>query len=194
MPHKKTICEVVDFLGDRWSAYETRPTNHGWAIFLGKPAVRNIGQDRRGGNRVILTPELVQYMESIRYKRGANPQLPICSGAIKRVRKILGFNMDEDRRSWWEEHADELASMTEVEFAAKHELSPSRVSQVNKAMFGKRIREPNWWRQESVQSLLLSNLPAVVIAEQLGITTGSVRRLRSVSRASGSDDIKDEQL
>jgi len=168
---------VVDAWGDEWTVSESRDTVHGWVLHLGRPA----SERRRQGTTTILTRDLVDYLESVRYRRGAI-DLPLGGTAIRRIRKLLGHNIYDDRASWWEEHADELASVPYTEFARRHSITPTRVGQVGRSMFGARVREPGWWRLEPARSLLISDLPRQRIAEELGISVGAVGRLRWVLR------------
>lgn len=163
-----------DHYDDQWSVYEERPTEHGWPLIMGRPYPPRYAS---GGDATILTSELVEYLMSMRHERGAI-SLPIGLTAIKRIRKALGLNSYDDMRQWWEEHADELASMTEVEFADKHGYSPARVSQANKALFGKRLREPGWWLVEPARSAIKGDGPRAQVAMDLGISIGAVGRLR----------------
>ena len=80
-----------------------------------------------------------------------------------------------------------------TEFAARHRYSLSRVCQVNAAIFGRRLREPGWWRQDPARSLLFGDFPRQEVAEQLGISVGAVGRLRWVLRSEGRSDAADPQ-
>lgn len=167
---------VNDHWGDRWAVYDSRPTPHGFPILLGRP----LGQgplNRTGGNRVILTAPLVAYLESRRCRRGGI-ELPIGGTALKRLRGVLGHNIYEDVAGWWEAHADELADLTHAEFAARHGFTVTRVAQVHRAMFGRRNRSAGWWRQGEARDLLLSDRPRAEVAFRLGVSVGSVGRLR----------------
>lgn len=174
---------IVDHWGGRWSAFETRQTRHGWPIYLGRPADTGTPMNRVGGNRVILTSDLVAYMESVRYDR-SRCDLPISDTVVTRIRKFLGFIRS---REWWEQHADELATMTATEFAGRYGYSVVRVYRVRMAMLGRRRRERGWWRLEPARSLLAGDAPRQRIAEELGISVGTVGRLRWVLRTKGGD-------
>jgi hypothetical protein len=179
------IKKIHDHWDDRWSVFEIRPTDHGFQVFMGRPLQEGRPLNRVGGNRVILTTPLVEYLESIRNERGTW-DLPISRTTLKRLRRLLGFNLYDDLREWWEQHADELAETTETEFAARHGYSVATVSMANTALFGRRTREPGWWRQEPAATLLRGFEPRAYVAEQLGLSVGAVGRLRWRLRTEGS--------
>jgi len=176
---------IRDHWDDRWAVFEIRPTDHEFQLFLGRPRQDGRPLNRVGGNRVILTTPLVDYLISIRHNRWSS-RLPIGGTTTKRLRKILGLNIYDDMREWWESHADELAETTETEFAARHRYSVGRVSLANKALFGPRNRPPGWWRDEPVASLLRGFAPRADVADRLGISVGAVGRLRWRLRTEGS--------
>lgn len=178
--HRRPLFTTTDHYGDEWSVYIERPTEHGWPLLLGRPASAS-----RSGDQVILTTDLVEYLMGLQYERGTI-RLPIGGTALKRLRRALGLNIYDDMRQWWEDHADELAGMTETTFAAKHGYCLSRVSQANKALFGRRLRDAGWWREEPVTSMLMGETPAAIVADELEISVGATRRLRCVLRASRS--------
>lgn len=169
---------ITDHWGDPWSVFSARDTIHGWMLYMGRPTC-GVPMNRCGGNRAIPTTPLVDYVTRTPL---CEVQLPLGRTTIKRLRKLLGLDARLEARQWWEDHADELASMTEAAFAAKYGYSPARVSQVNKVLFGKRLREPGWWREEPARSLLSSDASRLMIAEALGISIGTVGRLRWVLR------------
>jgi hypothetical protein len=169
---------IRDHWGDRWTVWETRETDHGWPLHLGRPEYA--GQ-RRGGKCVILTTELVEYLIAVRHNLGSC-RLPVGGTVVKRLRKILGLNSYEDKRQWWEDHADELAELSGENFARKHGYSEARASQMHTAIFGRRLREPGWWREEPAASLLRGDSPRQEVAEALDVSVGTVGRLRWVLR------------
>lgn len=171
---------VDDHWGDPWAAFESRDTGHGWPLLLGRPPHSGYAA---GGDRTILTTELVEYLTGQRHDRGT-VCLPIGKTAITRIRKLLGLNIYDDMRQWWEEHAEEMAAMTETAFAEKHGYSIARVSLANKAIFGRRIRDVEWWMKEPAASLLRGDGPRALVAEELEISIGAVGRLRWVLRQS----------
>ncbi len=167
---------VRDHYDDQWSVYEERHTEHGWPLLLGRPHTGE-SLNRVGGNRVILMTDLVEYLIGIRYERGA-VNLPVGGTALWRIRRLLGINIYDDMREWWEEHADELSSMTEAVFAEKYGFSPAKVSMANKVLFGKRINDAGWWLKEPARSLIKGDSPRAQVAEELEISIGAVGRLR----------------
>jgi hypothetical protein len=172
---------VRDIWDDRWTVYQIRPTSHGWPVLLGKPAIRERGPDRRGGNRVIVTQPLADYLQECRYARGSI-RLPIGGTTIKRLRRVLGHNIYDDMLDWWVDHSDDLLALTKGEFGRRYGFSPARASQMQVAFFGRRLRPNNWWRKPPASDLLRGDLPRAYVADRLGISAGSVGRLRWILR------------
>lgn len=121
------IGQAQDIEGRLWDVREERPTPHGWPVLLGWP--RGVSRGRGGGGvRVILTPELADYLVAHRHAPGAM-DLPIGRNAIKRLRTILGHHWREDRPEWWAERREDLARLTLEEFCARHGVSQGAASQ-----------------------------------------------------------------
>jgi hypothetical protein len=165
------IGRVLDCEGDPWDIKEFRPTGHGWMIAIGWPSGLPRGKGGCGGPRVILTRELVDHLESV--KHALNPtsaaRLPVGRPTMKRLRRLLGHNRKDDRRSWWEAHAEELYTTSFVEFGRRHGVTSSAAELMHEELFGrKRGRPTGWWSEPEAAPLLLSNLPTVEIADRLG--------------------------
>ena len=175
----KIIRCIDDFCGDRWDAREARPTEHGWPIWFGWPHGFRRGRGGIGGPRVIITATLKKYLWVNRKK---DVDLPIGRTTVRILRHTLGLDWQEERRDWWEAHADQLAEMTGADFARLYGLSQAIVSLNHKAMFGRRVRPVGWWEQEPAFSLLIGSLPHSYVAAELGISIGASGRLRSVLR------------
>lgn len=91
---------VTDIWGDRWRVEEARSTQHGFDVFLGRPAEGNT----RGARRVIVTAELSAHLEAHRH-HPSTLALPISLNTIGRLRALLGHNRYIDRAAWWEDRA-----------------------------------------------------------------------------------------
>lgn len=162
---------VIDIFGDIWAVIESRTTKQGFIIYLGKSL--NSG---RGGKTVILTKELNDYLEKYRLKPSLM-SLTIGRTTIKRLRKLLGHDWRGDNYTWWQDHVDDLASMTVEEFAARYNVSVGVVAKWRVHFFGTTNRAPRWWDQMDVKHIIL-NRPTLEAAEMLAVTASSIRRLR----------------
>ncbi len=171
------LATAEDVDGALWDIREARPTPHGFDVQMGWPHGDIRGRGGSGGPRVVLTAPLAAYLEVMR-ERPVRIALPIGRGAVKRLRRLLGHHAQIDRAAWWEARADDLAEMTIERFAARHEVSVGAVVQARHALFGPTLRPAGWWRAPDVAALILADRPRVEIADQLGISLGSVGRLR----------------
>ncbi|TWD58116.1 hypothetical protein FB480_101871 [Agrobacterium vitis] len=178
MARKATIIgSIKDAWGDEWDVREYRPTAHGFDIALGWPADMPRGKAGSGGIRVILTPALKGHLDTYRQNPG-KLQLPIGRTSIKRLRTLLGHHWQIDRAGWWDERVDDLSDLTLDQFAKKHGVSTAATSIARSAIFGRAIRPSGWWHQADVAEILQSQLPRVEVADRLGLSVGSIGRLR----------------
>lgn len=185
----RIIRQVTDTWGDLWDVRELRATAHGFEVMLGWPANLDRGQGGAGGPRVIVTEELGRHFEEHRSSM-SQLSLPIGNTAIKRVRKLLGHHRQLDRAAWWEFRADDLAELTIDTFADRHGVSVGAVVNARHALFGPQLRPAHWWRADDVAQILLLDAPQAEIAEKLGISVGSVRRLRSIVKKDQSTPLR----
>ena len=113
----------------------------------------------------------------------ASCKAPIGVQSHKRIRLLLGHNWKGDRRSWWEDHADELETMSNNQFAAKHGVSSSAVDLMYEELFGaKKGRTTAWWKDPIAAKLLRSKLPVSVVAERVGQNCDSTDKARRLLR------------
>jgi hypothetical protein len=184
MARRATIIgQVTDAFGDGWDVRERRQTLHGWDVCLGWPHGQPKGGHGSGGPQVIPTAELVAHLETHRRSNFAAMQLPIGAGAIKRLRRMLGHDRYLDARAWWEERIDDLSDLTLDQFAAKHGRKVGAIESARLSLLGKRLRDAGWWREDAAREALTSDYPTSFVATVLGISVGSVRRLRSSLKA-----------
>lgn len=181
---------IADAWGHTWDVREYRPAPFG-QIALGWPIAHPRGRGGTGGPQVIITTDLQSYMEAHRY-RGAvsdmESELPIGGAAIKRLRRILGHDAVGDRDQWWIDRTDDLLTLTVEEFCFKHSVSAGAVVNAQKRMgIGRKNREPGWWHTPEVKALLNSNLPRSFVADKLGVSVGSVGRLRWLVSTPGAE-------
>jgi hypothetical protein len=179
--HATIIGSVQDLDGAPWDVREIRPTAHGFDLYIGWPAgQRGPGH---GGPRAIPTRELYEYWDARRLERdGSIYDLPLGHSAIKRLRALLGLNLYRESEQWWLDRLDDLLALTGAEFARRHGVHQTSVSVAHAAIFGKRLRAPGWWRNPPARGLLAGNLPRAYVADRLGISIGSVGRLRWILR------------
>lgn len=176
------IGHIEDVWGDPWAVREARPTDLGFDLQLGWPALAPRGKSGAGGPRVIITPALARHMEQIRQAPGAH-RLPIGNTAVKRIRRLLGHHRHMDRAKWWEERADDLADLTIAEFAARHNVSTGAIVHARHALFGATLRPAYWWQAEDVAAIIRGDAPTAAVADALGLSAGAIRRLRAALRA-----------
>lgn len=161
-----------DLWGDDWLIIDIRISPDAPPVPLGHP----VNHSGRGGPTIFVTTELAAHLEHHRYGP-SKAGLPIGLTALKRLRRLLGHNRYIDSTAWWEDRADDLATLTMEEFAARHGKSMGQIHNAKVALFGPTNRPNGWWRQPEITSLLRSGLPTSEIADQLGLSAGGARRL-----------------
>lgn len=176
-PQARIIDRIADAFGDEWDVREYRPTTHGFEIAFGWPADQARGAGQAGGPRAILTEDLVAYLAAHR-DHPKDIRLPIGRTTIKRLRGILGHHWRIDRAAWWEGLTEDLADLTVEQFCARHGVSAGAVINARHALLGPVLRPAGWWRQRDVAALILSGRTRSEIASDLGISVGSLGRLR----------------
>jgi predicted transcriptional regulator len=162
----KILFQSVDCFGNTWNVTEVRPTEHGWNILAGYPAVNRNRLKLKGimgPARTILTPELCAYLEEFRMKRGT-VRLPLSSTTICKLRRKLGMNYWHDCKAWWQETEDTKTS------------DPSSLQ--NDAPL--KPRNLMWTRSEISQAreLLNNGISVLEIANILGKKEKTVFKLR----------------
>jgi hypothetical protein len=180
---------VQDMWGDSWSLFERRETKFGFPILLGRPYPPPPVQGGSGGTGVIVTPKLAAHLRAHARRPYADP-LPVGRDVVRRIRRLIGLDhrtWDDERIAWWIDRIDDLASLSVPEFVAKHKanawtrsgsLSEGRVWQMRLALLGRRRRPIGWWKKPAVKKLILSDLPASVVATKLNVDPMIVRGLR----------------
>lgn len=183
----KIIGSCKDFFGDGWDIRESRPVaGEDFCVFLGWPVGIPRGKGGSGGPQVILTAELVAYLEKHRMYR-TEMRLPINNATITRLRRILGHAWKADNQEWWEERAVDLLTLNAPAFAKKHDTKPHTASIWYNRLFGMKLRPARWWLQSPAKEHLLSEFPRTWIAQKLEISIGSVGRLRWMVQQHGEE-------
>jgi len=178
MARRATIIDLItDAFGDEWDVREYRPTMHGFDLAFGWPADQLRGPGQAGGPRAILTEDLVLYLAAHR-DRPKDIQLPVGRTAIKRLRRILGHHWQIDRAAWWEARVDDLSDLTIEDFCRRHGVSAGAAVNARHALFGPALRPPGWWKSPDIAAIIISDRPRAQVAEELGISVGSLGRLR----------------
>lgn len=182
----RIVCQVADAWGDLWDvrriAQAGPPHPHTLICHQGWPHGQKRGRGGAGGPSWILTLRLIAWLESVRYDAFAGVVgMPFGRDALKRMRRQLGHHGKMDRRNWWIERLDDLASLTSPEFVARHPrvgeaMSEAAVDLARMDLLGPRGQHKAGWRADA--ETLLSGLPTQVIADRLGIPVDSACKLR----------------
>lgn len=175
------IGQSRDMFGRLWDVREERPTRHRFSLLIGWPlapdGTRQSGKGY-GGPGLVPTRDLYRYWRKGRLKRGYIYDLPASSTAIKRVRSLMRFNQYQDRRRWWMARVEDLLDLSGAEFARRHKVLESDVSEARKYFFGSRQRPNGWWREPEIRAIICSDLSHAEISRRLEIPLSSSRRLR----------------
>jgi hypothetical protein len=167
---------ISDCLDRRWRISEAIPTRHGWPVFLGRP-LREDGTCFRQRATTILTPELRDHLSATVAIPSA-VDLPLSPPTVNRLRRMLGLTWREHRRQWWEEREEDLHTLTEDEFAAKHGVTQSAVSRELKKR--RRLRRPARRLDDAgLRQLLSLPIPHAELAGILEVRRSTVARWRT---------------
>jgi len=174
------IGQTTDHAGVIWDVRDVRTTRHGFDLLFG-----NIGESYAsnvvGLPRLIATRELFNFWETNRFKgHGFLFDLPAGRTTLKRLRRKLGFNFDNDYEDYWESLLPDLAAMRPRDFAAKHGMKSNLAFGRRHKMLGPRAARPQgWWRTPETIALLQSRRTFREIGETLGISISHAKRLRT---------------
>lgn len=169
----KSTTTVTDIFGEQWKVLQTLPSAHGFDVYLGVPYPQ-----RRGGATIIATEGVMEYVQKTPPR---DVSLPVGRGAVKRLRKLLdspAVSRIKTGRAWWEARLDDLCELTLDDFAERHGVSVVAAFKWRKELVGLTLRPPGWWREGTARDLLISDAPRAEVAAKLGISVGSVGRLR----------------
>lgn len=160
---------VADMSEIIWRVDAARPTEQGFAIYLGRP----VSMSGPGGAAVIITDELRDYLE--RHRRSPELiDLPVGRTVIKRLRRALGHNWYEDGERWWLDRMDDLETLTTADFAVRHNIKLAAVTYARLNLLGSRQRPAHWWRDPAAADLILSPQPRLYVAQMLDICASAV--------------------
>lgn len=172
--------QVKDYKDQLWNVGEERPTEHGWSLLLGWPALDTYGHGQRGGGRrIIVTKELVAYLDKMRMTPG-KAKLPICADAVSTLRQRLGMSWRKERKEWWKQVECELCSPA-PQFAAAHNVSATTATK-HRRKHGISSANKRWTDKENalLHQLLQEKLPIATIAQKLDRTESAVKSQRRI--------------
>jgi hypothetical protein len=136
--------------GRTWDVYgiwfdisERCGTRHGFDVILGWPSGERRGTGGCGRPGVILTRDLVRYLERFRTNmKGID--LPISPKVIVRLRGLLGHHKWREIQQWWKDRNADLNTLTYVEFSKRYGRTPSAASHHGTRLNGIRHRPKLW--------------------------------------------------
>jgi hypothetical protein len=97
--------------------------------------------------------------------------------------KKLGHHWTKDRRHWWEERQEDLAHLTEPQFAKKYQRKVGLVRYARIRVVGRIRRPKDWWQTDETLAVLRSANTHRIAAKELGISYMMVRRLREQAKS-----------
>jgi hypothetical protein len=123
----RILYQVADYQGRLWDVREERDTSHGWPLLMGWPVDTPRGPGG-GAPRVIMTKELKEYLDDMRYDC-KYIILPISKTVRTRLRRLLGHHRYRDRPRWWLARIEDLKNLSLEKFCRKHSCSTGAASQ-----------------------------------------------------------------
>lgn len=178
---------VLDATGAEWDVRSERETSLGFGLLFGRPSAER-NSDGRAGAAVIITADLLSYLESRRNESTTETaaQLGIGRSTLTRLRREAGHNRYADLSAWWTARLTDLQSLTLEQFSEKHGTTIGSTERWRLILVGKVIRDEGWHLDESVVEALESAAPASHVGAFLGgIPVGTVGALRSKLSAKG---------
>src|SRR5271170_2569186 len=174
-PITGTVRDVDGFV---WDVRRVRPTKHGFELCFGTPHY-TYRADRRKSSQLIMTKELRDFWRANRNK-GCRVllDLPASHCTLRRFRRRLRLNQQDDVRQFWTERMEDLASLPTRDFAAKHGVEPDVAFDWRIRLVRRRARAAGWWRTPETLKILLSEMPLGEAGRELGIAISEVQQLR----------------
>lgn len=171
------IGETRDVEGGWWWVRQIRDTKHGFDLLFGTPVTRAEPYPTRLP-RIIPTQPLLDYWEANKTRHDKTLfDLPAGRTTLKRVRRRYGFHVLNDRDEFFQEHIDDLRTLTSRQFAAKYKLNVDVVKDARNRYAGPVTRKIGWWREPRVVNILLSRLTLREKGAKLGIGMTHAMRL-----------------
>ncbi len=172
------VGQARDVHGHLWDIRDVRETRHGFDLYFGTPADDH-GVYRGGLPRLIATKALYDFWDANRTRsHGFLFDLPAGRTTLKRVRRRLGINFNDDVTEFWTDRLEDLEKLPAREFAARHGVVKQLTFERRRRMVGLRARPLGWWRTPETCAILLAKLTLVEVGRKLGIGTSHAKRLR----------------
>ena len=172
IPTATNTKQVRDVKGQLWDVVSSRPTKHGFDLFLGY-LNGSIANGRRRP-RFILTPELAAYWQ-VHHEPGAKYDLPASASSVQNMRFQLGL---DDQRLLWRDRKRDLKKMRLKDVAKRYGVSYNCARQWRMKLLGRVARPLNWWRDPAVLEVLCSGLSDRQISHKYFISASHAYRLR----------------
>lgn len=178
----KIIAHIEDAFGVLWDVRRIAPAPDGTPCHHGWPHGWRRGRGGVGGPAWVLTPGLIAWLERNRFAAlAALDGMPFGRTALKRMRRQLGHHGKTDRRAWWVERLDDLASLESQEFTERHtrtngRLSAAAVDLARAELVGFRGQRKAAWRDHA--EVILGGMPTQIIADKLGIAVDVACKMR----------------
>jgi hypothetical protein len=128
-----------------------------------------------------LTRELKDWLDEHRYGATTHVrEFPFSRWTLQRMRRLLGHHGKLDRRQWWIDRIDDLATLLSKDFVAKYAseraVSDAAVDLARKELLGLRGQHKAEWRTHA--DLILGPLPTQAVATQLGYSVDVICKMR----------------
>jgi len=176
------VGQAKDVEGQLWDIRDVRETRHGFNLHFGTPADDH-GAFRGGSPRLIATKGLVDFWNANRTRgHGFLFDLPAGRTTLKRARRRLGFNYNDDVTEFWTDRLEDLETLPAREFAIRHGVVLDVTFERRRKMVGMRARPRGWWRTPEIRGILLADLTLIRIGRKLGIGISHAKRLRDRAR------------
>ncbi len=171
---------VEDVFGARWRVTHASATEHGFGILRGVPDAKHDSSPA-----ILLTAELAAHFERHRLAP-RNLALPIGQTVINKLRRRLDQDWPRENTAWWLDRRDDLGRLSSKEFAQRHGVDKSTVTNARLRYCGKHPPRRDW-SDPTLQALVLSDRPYGEIAEALGTSAHYVRSMRYLLRKKQQD-------
>lgn len=126
-PAQRTVAAgdyVRDVNGILWIVREVRPTQLGFALYLGNLAYGlPRGYIARGRPQLIGTPALMAYWHSARSAVEASKSLPVSGNTLPKLCRRLGIRRRVERPDYWRNPLADLKRLPVCEFAELYQIS-----------------------------------------------------------------------
>ena len=172
----------MDAFGDEWAVSQKRQTPYRFEILLGWPKTIPRGRRGPGAPRVIITKPLRTYLLRTK-KPHSKTGLPLSLPTIRRLKRLLDWDVDRAKLTWFHQRIEELFELTIEEFVSKYSLDSHEAILFKSRLAGNQNRSARWWKGPTVSPILVSNLPVVFQADSFGISVRTAQHLATLLRS-----------